>query len=727
MSSSINYTAIDEDYPVPGQDNNSQGFRDNFSAIKNGLQFAKTEIEELQNKAVLKEAVGETELENDFLGNTILNAITNRVDGSVYTATPAGASSIVTPSSGDYQKFTFVVTGHQLKFSGWPNTGTDRFSRLRLELVTDGGTCNLTFGSIGGGVIRPLGNLADPISLTVTDVPRILDVWTIDAGANIYVAEVPGVGGAGTTPALEDLPDTLITTPINNQILKYNADLEKWINSAVIPDTQLTGLSDVTITSAAAGQVLKFNGVSWINSNDDVGTGGGTGSGATTLNELTDVILTSPVSNQLLQYNGSAWVNNPISLTLLTDIAFTSPTSGQVLKFDSASGDWKNVNEVTYDVVSAAGTELGSAKLKLDAANEGLTVSPTDSFVEFVGGHGITIDPTSVTTITINSTNFKEYTVTIEDDGDGAGQDIFFIDGIKITEKNLKFTPGWTYKFNISGITNLNRTLKFSTTADDVVNPGDPSDTTTDYTTNVTSVGIAGVSGAYVEIIVTSDTPNLYVYAYPGTGSPITSRIGGGTQILIGGTSTRVLVRKDYAATPNQYVVADSSDDPFTITLPANAVAGDFVSVTDNGNATTNSITINRNGKLIDGVARNLVCNSDYSAVTLVSDGTNWIVQTVAELLDTQDLVSGAVIDPRAEIVYFSTSGSETATLPASGIGRTLTLAMIADGGDMVITATNPAWGGGGTITFNAVGQACTMQYIANKWVCIGNNGATFA
>jgi hypothetical protein len=52
---------------------------------------------------------------------------------------------------------------------------------------------------------------------------------------------------------------------------------------------------------------------------------------------------------------------------------------------------------------------------------------------------------------------------------------------------------------------------------------------------------------------------------------------------------------------------------------------------------------------------------------------------------------------------------------------------MVGFGGDMVITVTNPGWTGSGTITFSNVGSACTLQYIASKWFCIGNNGAVFA
>jgi hypothetical protein len=76
---------------------------------------------------------------------------------------------------------------------------------------------------------------------------------------------------------------------------------------------------------------------------------------------------------------------------------------------------------------------------------------------------------------------------------------------------------------------------------------------------------------------------------------------------------------------------------------------------------------------------------------------------------------------------YFSTVTASTATLAAGVNGQIKTFIMYQQSGNMVITVTNPGWGGAGTITFNATGKACTLQYINNKWFCIGNNGATFA
>jgi len=48
MASQINPTNIDITYPIAGQDNDTQGFRNNFTNIKNNLSAAKDEISTLQ-------------------------------------------------------------------------------------------------------------------------------------------------------------------------------------------------------------------------------------------------------------------------------------------------------------------------------------------------------------------------------------------------------------------------------------------------------------------------------------------------------------------------------------------------------------------------------------------------------------------------------------------------------------------------------------------------------
>jgi hypothetical protein len=95
----------------------------------------------------------------------------------------------------------------------------------------------------------------------------------------------------------------------------------------------------------------------------------------------------------------------------------------------------------------------------------------------------------------------------------------------------------------------------------------------------------------------------------------------------------------------------------------------------------------------------------------------------------SEDLATATAANLVLTTSYFSTAAAETATLAAGVAGQIKTFAMFADSGDMVITVTNAGWktSGTGTITFDAIGDACTLQYINAKWFCIGNNGCAFA
>jgi hypothetical protein len=93
----------------------------------------------------------------------------------------------------------------------------------------------------------------------------------------------------------------------------------------------------------------------------------------------------------------------------------------------------------------------------------------------------------------------------------------------------------------------------------------------------------------------------------------------------------------------------------------------------------------------------------------------------------SEDLADAGAASLALNASYFTTVAAETATLAAGTAGQIKTFMMAGSAGNMVITVTNPGWGGAGTITFSAVGQGCTLQYVNSKWFCIGNNGAVFA
>ncbi len=156
-----------------------------------------------------------------------------------------------------------------------------------------------------------------------------------------------------------------------------------------------------------------------------------------------------------------------------------------------------------------------------------------------------------------------------------------------------------------------------------------------------------------------------------------------------------------------------------TLTLPPQ------VSVNNQGiqglNTSTNVITF-----AATGVYEFLFETSDNGATFIVSE-VNKRMQPFNN--SSEDLAASGAANLAVTTSYFSTAAAETATLAAGVEGQIKTFAMYADSGDMVITVTNAGWktSGTGTITFDTIGDACTLQYINAKWFCIGNNGCVFA
>jgi hypothetical protein len=148
------------------------------------------------------------------------------------------------------------------------------------------------------------------------------------------------------------------------------------------------------------------------------------------------------------------------------------------------------------------------------------------------------------------------------------------------------------------------------------------------------------------------------------------------------------------------------------------------------------SVTINRRGIQGLNVSTNVISFATAGVYTFdfttVNTGSTVTVNETNKQLQpfnnsSEDLAASAAASLAATTSYFTTEAAETATLAAGVEGQVKVFAMVATAGNMVITVANPAWGGAGTITFAAAGDACTLQYMAAKWFCIGNNGCVFA
>lgn len=118
---------------------------------------------------------------------------------------------------------------------------------------------------------------------------------------------------------------------------------------------------------------------------------------------------------------------------------------------------------------------------------------------------------------------------------------------------------------------------------------------------------------------------------------------------------------------------------------------------------------------------------SGYATVIGNVTGGNLLTSGKVIFNGAEDLANLAAVSLATTTSYFTTAAAETATLAAGTAGQIKIFSMVGSAGNMVITVANPVWGGAGTITFSAVGQGCTLQYINSKWCCIGNNGGLFA
>jgi len=142
MASNINANNINGAYPTPGVDNDSQGFRNNFTNIKNNFSSAKLEIEDLQNKAILKNGLSGVALNNDMGGAPIKSAeIRDFRETEVDLGTTQG-TIVLDHNDGHFYK---VISFDSLSvgFANLPPSGT--IGRIRLLLKLSNITHTLTF------------------------------------------------------------------------------------------------------------------------------------------------------------------------------------------------------------------------------------------------------------------------------------------------------------------------------------------------------------------------------------------------------------------------------------------------------------------------------------------------------------------------------------------------------------------------------------------------------
>jgi hypothetical protein len=437
------------------------------------------------------------------------------------------------------------------------------------------------------------------------------------------------VSTALSSVALSSFNDDLsyLSSGDNVSLLTNDAGYLANINSENIGD-----LSDVTITAAASGEVLKYNGSSWVDANVDYSEVTNTPTNVSTftndagylasgdnvsdltndagylaninsesINDLSDVVITTATSGQVLSYNGTNWVNGAASsnsLAGLTDVTITAAATNEVLKYNGSV--WVDAN-VDYSEVTNTPTNVSTF---------------TNDAGYLTGITGESIGDLSDVTITAaasgeylryNGSSWVDASLAVADDSTpslGGDLDTNGNELVTASNANLVLRPNGTGHIFLGGNTNPAELRLYCESADA-------------HYVGLKSPTHAELSGSQTWRLPTADGTSGQAITTDGSGNLSFTTISGG-----GASWTYSAITADPANAQANYHY--SCTGTFTITLPTSGLtAGDQIRIKNMG---TGTITIDPQAVNIDGSADDYVLDVRYSSITLVSDGTNYEV-----------------------------------------------------------------------------------------------------
>mgnify|MGYP003321828499 CR=1 FL=1 len=299
----------------------------------------------------------------------------------------------------------------------------------------------------------------------------------------------------------------------------------------------------------------------------------------------------------------------------------------------------------------------------------------------------------------------------------------FVLDGVQAPY--LTLTPGRTYRFDVSDGTNAGHPLRFYYDVDK----------TTPYTTGVTASGNAGVSGSYVDLVVSDTTPSVLHYQC-SSHSKMGNSVQTGSNIL--DTEHNSEVRGTLTATSLVGALTGNVAGNVTGNLTGTAVT----STTFFGNITGTGITATTfTGSLVGGVTGNvtgLINSVGLSTITRLSTtnitATGVSTFTDIDLSGTADLpnvyTSGIGTFTRSFATNLNVSGVSTfgnnivaqgnldvdglTTLDDVNVSAAATIAKAVISALNVSGVTTSTGGFVGALTGNATGLSGTPTVVVN-------------
>jgi hypothetical protein len=370
MASTINPSNVDGTFPQAGQDNDTQGFRDNFTNIKTNFSAAKTEIEALQGSSVTTSSTNNF----NFTGTIQKALLRNNAEVLNQIGTASGTVEIDVSVCNSHS----LVTSGSVTFNitNWPVTGLGSIIRVTVTVSNIAHTLTLPSGVTEGlGSVHGIDTATRVITFPSAGV-YTYDFMTLDGGNNIRVKDFNHDWGnlilGNNTIAATNTDGGITIAP--NGLGRVNID-NIFLNNNTIGTTDTNG--DLVLSPDGTGQVQIDGEFGFF-------------SGPVVVNSILDEDTLSSDSNAALatQQSIKAYVDANISAGSLSTIPLSadSGTAETIINGDTLTlSGGANISTVS----SASDT----ITISLDTAVTGLTSLTVDNLT--INGNTIISDDTN--------------------------------------------------------------------------------------------------------------------------------------------------------------------------------------------------------------------------------------------------------------------------------------------------------------------------------------------
>ena len=255
MTSQINPNTIDGAYPVAGQDNNSQGFRDNFTNTRTNFAAAAAEITDLQNKVLLKAPLtGTAVADNNMNGTRLVGAQLQNTSLTVVNLQNVSGTRIINYVNGQYQYNANITGNTTFSFEGFPTLPTQTvmgFLYLRLNIDDISYTVSFT-NTVDVSSLRGIqGVSGQTITFAQTGTYEFV-FHSINGGSTLYLHELTRPRNYYTNPLFLDVP----------QLLAANGNVSTTTSTTVITSSAASLTGNLAVGSSGQIKIIAYGNAS---------------------------------------------------------------------------------------------------------------------------------------------------------------------------------------------------------------------------------------------------------------------------------------------------------------------------------------------------------------------------------------------------------------------------------------------------------------------------------